>query len=148
MDPQELLKKYPVYQLKSILSQHNRNNKLGIKFISKRRKGDVINYLLHHKYNLSDLPNIKKLPAPTRNILKRFGTKTYNDDEQQEFLKKGYDIKNPLISKKEYLNKKSNRHEKIELLEHQKKFIRKFFLSNVPGAICYHEVGTGKNHQP
>jgi hypothetical protein len=144
MDSQQLLKKYPVYQLKSILSQHNRNKKLGIKFISKRRKGDVINYLLHHKYNLSDLPNIKKLPAPTRNILKRFGTKTYNDDEQQEFLKKGYDIKNPLISKKEYLNKKSNRHEKIELLDHQKKFLRKFFLSNVPGAICYHGVGTGK----
>ena len=49
MDPQELLKKYPVYQLKSILSKHNREKKLGIKLISKRRKGDVINYLLYHK---------------------------------------------------------------------------------------------------
>jgi hypothetical protein len=29
-------------------------------------------------------------------------------------------------------------------LDHQKKFLRKFFLSNVPGAICYHGVGTGK----
>ncbi len=89
MDPQELLKKFPVYQLKSILSQHNRNNKLGIKLISKRRKGDVINYLIHHKYNLSDLPNFKRLPTPTRNVLKRFGTKTYNDEEQSEFIKKG-----------------------------------------------------------
>jgi hypothetical protein len=32
----------------------------------------------------------------------------------------------------------------IELLDHQKKFIRKFLLSNAPGAICYHGVGTGK----
>ncbi len=31
MDPQELLKKYPVYQLKSILSKHNRNNKIRYK---------------------------------------------------------------------------------------------------------------------
>jgi hypothetical protein len=144
MDPQELLKKYPVFQLKSILSKHNREKKLGIKLISKRRKGDVINYLLYHKYNLNDLPDIKKPPTSTRNVLKRFGTKKYNDDEQQEFLKKGYDIKNPLKSKKEYFNKKSQQHEKLELLEHQKKFIRKFFLSNVPGAICYHGVGTGK----
>ena len=144
MDSIQLLKKYPVYQLKSILSQHNRNKKLGIKLISKQRKQDVINYLLHHKYNLNDLPNIKKLQAPTRNILKRFNTKVYTEDEQKEFLKKGYDIKNPLISKKEYFNKKSNKSEKIELLDHQKKFIRKFLLSNVPGAICYHGVGTGK----
>ena len=86
MDSQQLLKKYPVYQLKSILSQHNRNKKLGIKFISKRRKGEVINYLLHHKYNLSDLPNIKKLQAPTRNILNVLEKKKYNDDEQQEFF--------------------------------------------------------------
>ena len=40
------------------------------------------------KYNLNDLPNIKKLPAPAKYILKRFGTKKYNDDEQQEFLKR------------------------------------------------------------
>ena len=29
-------------------------------------------------------------------------------------------------------------------MEHQEKFIRKFLLSNVPGAICYRGVGTGK----
>jgi len=144
MDPQELLKKYPVFQLKSILSKHNREKKLGIKLISKRRKGDVINYLLYHKYNLNDLPNIKKPPTPTRNILKRFGTKKYNDDEQQEFLKKGYDIKNPLKSKSDYFNKKTNKYEKLELLEHQQKFLRKFFLSNVPGCVVFHGTGTGK----
>ena len=37
-----------------------------------------------------------------------------------------------------------DRNDRIELLEHQQKFIRKFLLSNVPGAICYHGVGTGK----
>jgi hypothetical protein len=85
MDPEQLLKKYPVYQLKSILSQHNRNKKLGIKLISKRRKQDVINYLLHHKYDFNDLPNIQKLPAPTRNIFKRLNTKVYTTEEQNEF---------------------------------------------------------------
>ena len=84
----QLLKKYPVYQLKSILSQHNRNKKLGIKLISKQRKGDVINYLLHHKYNLDDLPNIIKLPTPSKNIFKRFNTKVYTSDEQKEFFLK------------------------------------------------------------
>ncbi len=48
----------------------------------------IANWFSYHKYHLNDLPNIKKLPAPTRNVLKRFGTKKYNDDEQQEFLKK------------------------------------------------------------
>ena len=114
MEPENLLKKYPLYQLKSILSQHNRNKKLGIKLISKKRKNDVIYYLLHHKYNLNELPNIKKLASPTRNILKRFNTKVYSDEEQKEFLKRGYDIKNPSKSKKEYFNKKTNTNEKIE----------------------------------
>jgi hypothetical protein len=90
---EQLLKKYPVYQLKSMLSQHNRNKKLGIKLISKTRKQDVINYLLYHKYNLNDLPNFKKLPTPTKNILKRVSTKVYTTDEQKEFIKKGYAIK-------------------------------------------------------
>ncbi len=92
--------------------------------------------------NLIDI--IKKLPAPTRNILKRFNTKVYTDEEQKQFFKKRISNQNPLISKKEYFNKKSNKYEKIESLDHQKKFTHKFFLSDVPGAICYHGVGTGK----
>jgi hypothetical protein len=94
--------------------------------ISERRKGDVINYLLHHRYKLNDLPNIKELPAPTRNILKRFGTK-HRMMMNNKNLKKKYDIKNSLKIKKEYLNKKTNKYEKLELLEHQQRFFRKFF---------------------
>jgi hypothetical protein len=38
MNPEQLLKQYPVYQLKSVLSQYNRNKKLGIELIAKQRK--------------------------------------------------------------------------------------------------------------
>ena len=114
---EQLLKKYPVYQLKSMLSQHNRNKKLGIKLISKTRKQDVINYLLsrYHKYNLNDLPNFKKLPTPTKNILKRVSTKVYTTDEQKNSLKKDMPLKfkNPLISKRNILIKNQTKMRKL-----------------------------------
>lgn len=131
-------------QLKKILSKFNREKKLGIKVISKKRKDEVVNYLLYYKYNLSNLPEIEKQPTRTSNILKRFNTKAYNDEEQEQFLNKGYEVKNPLESKKEYYNTKTNKEERLTLLEHQKKFLRKFFLSNVSGSVVFHGVGTGK----
>jgi len=122
MDSNKFLKKYPVMQLKKILSKFNREKKLGIKVISKKRKDEVVNYLLYYKYNLSNLPEIEKQQTRTSNILKRFNTKAYNDEEQEQFLNKGYEVKNPLESKKEYYNTKTNKEERLTLLEHQKKF--------------------------
>ena len=60
MDSTKLLKRYPVMQLKKMLRTFNQKKKLGIKTISKIKKPDVINYLLHYKYNLNDLPEIEK----------------------------------------------------------------------------------------
>ena len=47
-------------------------------------------------------------------------------------------------SKKEYYNTKTNKEERLTLLEHQKKFLRKFFISYVSGSVVFHGVGTGK----
>ena len=76
---------------------------------------------------------------------KRIAIKTYNDEEQEQFLNKGYEVIDPLKSKGEYFNIKSGKNEIVELLTHQEKFLRKFFLSNVMGSIVFHGVGTGKS---
>ena len=130
-------------QLNKILSKFNRNKKLGIKVIPIKRKDEVVNYLLHYKHNLSNPPEIEKQPTRTTNVLKRFNTRTYNDEEQEQFMNKGYEVKNPLQSKKEFYNTKPNKQDRLTLLEHQK-FLRKFFLSNVSGSVVFHGVGPGK----
>ena len=40
-----------------------------------------------------------------------FWYQKYINDEQTEFLQKGYDIKNPLKSDKEFIHEKSQQHE-------------------------------------
>ena len=107
-------------QLKKILSKFNRNQKLGIKVIPIKRKDEVVNYLLHYKHNLSNPPEIEKQPTRTTNVLKRFNTRTYNDEEQEQFMNKGYEVKNPLQSTKEFYNTKPNKQDRLTLLEHQK----------------------------
>ena len=61
-----------------------------------------------------------------------------------QFLNNGYKVINPLKSKSEYFSYKTKQNERLELLEHQKKFLRKFFLSNVSGCVVFHGVGSGK----
>ena len=85
-------------------------------------------------------PQIEKSVATKKNVIK-----SYNDEEQEQFLNKGYDVVNPLKSKGEYFNIKSGQNEIVELLEHQERFLRKFFQSNVTGSIVFHGVGTGKS---
>ena len=142
-DLEKLLKKYPVYQLKQILKTINTKEKLKIK-LSKLTKKDIIYYLIKYQNNITSLPDIQKLPKRLKNVLQRFNTQPYNEQQQQEFIKTGYKVKAPLKSKGEYLNVKTNKKEQITLLEHQTKFLRKFFLSNVAGSIVFHGVGTGK----
>lgn len=132
--------KYPVKQLKTILrkqlSELKQNPKIGA--ISKLKKKEVL--LLLSKYNITYFPPIEKNAVVKKNIIK-----SYNEDEQEQFLNKGYNVINPLKSKGEYFNLKSGKNEIVELLEHQEKFLRKFFLSNVSGSIVFHGVGTGKS---
>ncbi len=94
---------------------------------------------------LRNLPP-KSIPKEytTKKYIEKINTKVFTDDEQKEFLKTGYENQNPLKTKAEYKNKKSNKNEKIGLLDHQKKFLRKFFLSNVSGCIVFHGTGTGQ----
>ena len=139
----KLLKKYPVFQLKRILKEIKSKEKLNIK-LSKLIKKDVIYYLIKNQQYITNLPDIEKLPKRLANILKRFNTQPYNAQQQEEFLSKGYQVKAPLKAKSEYLNQKTNKQEKITLLDHQSKFLRKFFLSNVSGCIVFHGVGSGK----
>ena len=92
------------------------------------------------QYKINYFPQIEKTKVIKRNVIK-----SYNDDEQEQFLNKGYDVVNPLKSKGEYFNIKSGQNEIVELLEHQERFLRKFILRNVTGSIVFHGVGTGKS---
>lgn len=132
--------KYPAYQLKDILKQHVPD----IKGVYKMRKLDVINSLIKNKYLASSLPPIEKRPPYEANILKRYGTKTFTDQEQSDFINQSYQVIDPLKAKKEYLNPKSGNLELIELQKHQRDFISGFINSNFTGAILFHGVGTGK----
>ena len=117
----KLLKKYPVFQLKRILKEIKSKEKLNIK-LSKLIKKDVIYYLIKNQQYITNLPDIEKLPKRLANVLKRFNTQPYNAQQQEEFLSKGYQVKAPLKAKSEYLNQKTNKQEKITLLDHQSKF--------------------------
>jgi superfamily II DNA or RNA helicase len=132
--------KYPAYQLKDILKQHVPD----IKGVYKMRKLDVINSLIKNKYRASELPPIVKRPPYEANILKRYGTKTFTDQEQSDFLNQSYQVIDPLKAKKQYLNPKTGNLELIELQKHQRDFISGFINSNFTGAILFHGVGTGK----
>lgn len=125
--------KYTVRQLKQILKE-----KTNIRGISKLRKKEVITKLKDNE--IKYYPPIEKA---TYN--KRIAIKTYNDEEQEQFLNKGYEVIDPLKSKGDYFNIKSGKNERVKLLIHQEKFLRKFFLSNVMGSIVFHGVGTGKS---
>ena len=132
--------KYPVQQLKTILRKKLNELKPRPKTnpISKLKKKEVLLLLKQYKINYS-------APIEKNNVIKRNVIKSYNDDEQEQFLNKGYDVVNPLKSKGEYFNIKSGKNEVVELFEHQENFLRKFFLSNVTGSIVFHGVGTGKS---
>lgn len=131
---------YLVKQLKTILkSEINKVSPIPkIGSISKLKKTDVL-YLLN-KYKIEFYPPIEK-----NQYSKKTSIKAYTDDEQEHFLNKGYEEINPLKSKGEYFNQKTNEKEIVELLQHQEHFLKKFFLSNVSGSIVFHGVGTGKS---
>ena len=78
--------KYTVRQLKQILKE-----KTNIRGISKLRKKEVITKLKDNE--IKYYPPIEKA---TYN--KRIAIKTYNDEEQEQFLNKGYEVIDPLKS--------------------------------------------------
>ena len=139
----KIYKKYIVKQLKQILKEFLIEKKIKPEFrLSKLKKLEVINYLINYNYNIDDLPEpIKSLRSKTTKTT----IKQYTDEEQEQFLNKGYEVIDPLKAKKEYFNIKTGQTELVKLLSHQEKFLRKFFLSGVSGSIVFHGVGTGKS---
>ena len=139
----KIYKSYIVKQLKQILKDFLIEKNIKPDFrISKLKKGQVILKLIENNYNINDLPEpIKSLRSKTVKTI----VKQYTDEEQEQFLNKGYEVINPLKAKAEYYNPKTGKNELVKLLTHQEKFLRKFFLSGVSGSIVFHGVGTGKS---
>lgn len=134
--------KQPVATLRNLLEEHSRSLNKDIPNIKKLKKQELIDELRRLKFDPNNLPPIVKREE---NILKRYSTKPFNNEEQQEFMRMGpYRVHDPLKSKAPYINPKTQREETTELQPHQKKFISKWILGNFQGAIVYHGVGTGK----
>lgn len=143
MNEIKIYKSYIVKQLKQILKNFLIEKEIKPNFrITKLKKGEVITKLIENNYNINDLPEpIKSLRSKTvKTIIKQ-----YTDEEQEQFLNKGYEVIDPLKAKGEYYNIKTGNKELVKLLAHQEKFLRKFFLSGVIGSIVFHGVGTGKS---
>jgi len=137
MEYETILAKYNNVQLKKILKEN------AVKGYSTKKKTELIQMFKENDIDIKNLPPIEKTQR-TENLLKRYGKKAYNVDEQNEFIDDGYDVEDPLLSKKEYLNPKTGNTERLKLQDHQKAFIRKFYMSNNQGAVIFHGVGTGK----
>ena len=139
----KIYKSYIVKQLKQILKDFLIEKEIKPDFrITKLRKAEVISKLIQNNYNINDLPEpIKSLRTKTVKTT----IKQYTDEEQEQFLNKGYEVIDPLKAKGEYFNIKTGQRELVKLLAHQEKFLRKFFLSGVVGSIVFHGVGTGKS---
>lgn len=139
----KLYKSYIVKQLKQILKEFLIDKNIKPDFrITKLKKGEVISKLIEYEYNINDLP--EKIVS-IRSKTQKTTIKQYTDEEQEQFLNKGYEVIDPLKAKGEYFNIKTGQKELVQLLAHQEKFIRKFFLSDVSGSIVFHGVGTGKS---
>jgi len=143
MNEIKIYKSYIVKQLKQILKVFLIEKEIKPDFrITKLKKAEVIAKLIENNYNINDLPEpIKSLRSKTIKTT----IKQYNDEEQEQFLNKGYEVIDPLKAKGEYFNIKTGQRELVKLLAHQEKFLRKFFLSGVTGSIVFHGVGTGKS---
>jgi hypothetical protein len=92
-------------------------------------------------YDLSKLPQRNPYYKPIADILKRFGTKTLTQEEQELFIK---EFNNNPTNIYEGLKVDSRTDQKIKPLDHQKKFIQQFAISNLRGVIAFHGVGSGK----
>ena len=139
----KIYKSYIVKQLKQILKEFLIEKEIKPDFrITKLKKAEVISKLIENNYDINNLPErIQSLRSKTVKTT----VKQYTDEEQEQFLNKGYEVIDPLKAKGEYFNIKTGQRELVKLLAHQEKFLRKFFLSGVSGSIVFHGVGTGKS---
>lgn len=134
------------YQLKDIFRQYLiKYPKSNIKYKSKNKK-ELLQLIKDNKIDITAFNIPENNPTPRRqiNILKKYQTKAYDEEDQKKFLEE--EVKNQnfaLSARKEYVNK-SGKLEKTSLQEHQVKFIKQFIYSNLQGAVVFHGVGSGK----
>lgn len=117
------------------------------KTILNRNKERLIDYLFDNIPN-EDIPHridyYDKFPRPSntgKQIENKTGMMKLSDEEYEDLINRQdysniYEGKNPLG--------KASGNNKINLLEHQRKFLNGFFLGNLRSAIVFHGVGTGK----
>jgi hypothetical protein len=143
------LKAFSKAQLQAILKHNKTNNNFYIKSVISYKKNELIKLIT--KNNLIIPEHIKpkeKKPRFNSNIpISKYGYKPYTEPEQEEFiteLNNDENYKNPLQPLKEYYNKKTEKLEKVSLVEHQERFIKQLLFSDLRGGIAFHGTGTGK----
>jgi len=144
--------KLKVYQMKQIIEDVIKENPdLVIKYKSAKKTKliEIIDQLekdgLLTNYNFYLLPKKNPKSPSVGDILLKFGEKkkALTDEEQAEFIKEFEN--NPKYQNiYEGAEQDIRTGQKIKPLDHQKKFIQQFALSNLRGVIAFHGVGSGK----
>jgi hypothetical protein len=144
LDKLNCLSKYPVKMLNEFRLLHLPD----VKQWYKMNKGKKVELLKQVLKNCDDLP-----PVPERVYAKsKYGVKygkvqKYSEQEQREFMKKGYSTAHPLKQKDLDPIKNKEAYEaniKIVLNKHQKDFVVNFINSYFTGGLLFHGVGSGK----
>jgi len=142
--------KFKAFQMKQIIEDVLKEKpEMRIKYKS-ATKSKLINILdqlekdgLLSGYNFSQLPSRNPKTASVGDILKKFGTKTLSKEEQEEFLKE-FESSPKYQNVYEGAEQDIRTGQKVKPLDHQKKFIQQFALSNLRGVVAFHGVGSGK----
>ena len=136
---------FKAYQLKDVIRQYIDETNNIITYKSKTKK-QIIDIILKNNIQIDKYEILQKNPTPryTQNVLRKFNTKFYNEDEQQKYInEESKNTKIALKAQKKYVNREGTE-EYLELQEHQVKFIKQFVYSNLQGSIAFHGVGSGK----
>ena len=138
------MNRYTSNQLKQIIKDYKASNPSeSIPPLSKLKKYQAYSFILDNEIPLPEPETIPRRVVEY-NPLKKYNTKPYNDQEQNQYIDDDEIHYDPLTAKKAYWNTKEKKYDTISLQEHQVKFIKKFIFSNLRGAVVFHSVGTGK----
>ena len=142
------IKQYKKYQLVEIINQYNEETENPIKAFKSKKKEDIIQLIKKNRINFQsyEIPSKNPVEKIPREVLKKYGVKAYNPEEQTKYLEdlnNNPKYKNPYVALKTYTNKQALV-EETKIMEHQKAFMKQFIYSNLRGCIVFHGVGSGK----
>lgn len=142
--------KFKAFQMKQIIEdvlKEKPEMRIKYKSATKSKLIDILDQLekdgLLSGYNFTQLPSRNPKTASVGDILKKFGTKTLSKEEQEEFLKE-FESSPKYQNVYEGAEQDIRTGQKVKPLDHQKKFIQQFALSNLRGVVAFHGVGSGK----